>query len=174
MNTFTKIALAISGGFAIYKGYKLFKSFTAFEEINVSMQNMSVKPTLDKGVSISVNPLIKNPTKSTMTITQPFVKVFSGNREITTSTVTNKTHTIKPLSENLLDAVQLSLSWDEVGKLADSLKIPTAPKGSSLVKRVMFLFQNSKDLLKQVKLTAQVITYANGVYYKSELMNIDL
>ncbi len=172
MKNILKIGLTLIGGLIVYKGIQLFNSFTLFEDLSISAEKVNIKTSLSDGITVMVTPSVKNPTKHTLTITQPFVKLFSNGTEVSTSNIQNKTHILKPLQQSFLDSVTIKLSWEQVIQIAEKIKI-TIPKGTVSTK-ILYLIAHTKDILNQSKLTIQVITYANNVYYKSDHIEVKL
>jgi hypothetical protein len=171
MNTLAKVGLGLLAAFGIYKGYKAFSTKKMSEKLNVEVVNPRVHDVKFDGIVLRTDVRLQNPTKGQMTLTQPYVKLFSTGEMIASSKVENKQFVIKPMSEIMLDPISIKVDWTEVLKLLMRVKFEW-PDKSTLLQKITYLMSNYEKILGKLNLSIQYSTYANGFYFESEPENI--
>ncbi|MCL2682246.1 MAG: hypothetical protein FWE63_02015 [Bacteroidales bacterium] len=174
MKTSLKILLFGILGFAI--AVPLYRNFAGFTKLNFSIRNFRLGKLSLTGLPIHVDSKIINPTRGTMKISQPFVKIVCGlnNEQIAISNVTNKEHTIQPNSETSLDTISIQLPILTLVNLATKLKsglsvnLKNQLADKNFVAKLAVGASSIGALLKELQLKAQFTAYGNNVYYESD------
>jgi len=161
-------------GFAV--ALPLYRNFSGFTKLNFGVRGFRVGKLSLTGIPIHIDSKIINPTRGTMRVSQPFVRIVCGlnNEEIAISNVSNKEHTLHASSETSLDTISIQLSTMALFNLANKLKGGLSARLKSdladknfLAKLVSGAFSIG-SLISELQLKCQFTAYGNNVYYKSD------
>ncbi len=165
--------IIIGSGLAVitYFGVKfLVRKLSIIDNLYIDLSD--VKPSVSiTGVAINVTPKIVNETKGELTITQPTVRVFSGNSQIFMSNPSSRTHKIKALDSVMLDTIRVSLTWSQIADLLTKLKF-SFPADVKLLGKAAWLFKNYSTLLPQLNLGVQASVYCGELPYKTGIEKV--
>ena len=161
-------------GFAV--ALPLYRNFSGFAKLNFAVRNFRLGKLTLAGLPIHIDSKIINPTRGTMRISQPFVRVVCGlnNEEIAISNVTNKEHTLHSNSETNLDTISIQLSPLTLINLATKLKgglsakLKTELADKNFLAKLVSGVSNIGALISELKLKCQFTAYGNNVYYQSD------
>lgn len=155
-------------GVAIFGIFKLIKMNQISEFISTRLINPRVHKVDLTGITIRTEVSISNPTRNTMSITQPVVTIYSNEKQVAQTTPQNIQTQIAPLTPTNLSTVELKLGWMSLGTLASGLvvKLPAIIKA--------YKTSGAKGLAQELKfpLSARFSTYADGVLYVSPIEKI--
>lgn len=165
MNKAVGIGIA---GVAILGIFKLIKMNQISEFISTRLINPRIHKVDLTGITIRTEVSISNPTRNTMSITQPVVTIYSNEKQVAQTTPQNIQTQIAPLSPTNLSTVELKLGWMSVASLATGVitKIPSVIKA--------YKTNGTNGLLQELNfpLSANFSTYADGVLYVSPVEKI--
>lgn len=165
MNKAVGIGIA---GVAIFGIFKLIKMNQMSEFISTRLINPRIHKVDLTGITIRTEVSISNPTRNTMSITQPVVTIYSNEKQVAQTTPQNIQTQIAPLSPTNLSTVELKLGWMSVASLASGIfsKLPEVIKA--------YRTSGAKGLAQELKfpLSASFSTYADGVLYVSPIEKI--
>jgi hypothetical protein len=155
-------------GMAIWGIFKLYKLNQMSDFITTRLVNPRIHKVDLTGITIRTEVLISNPTRNTMSITQPVVTIYSNDKQVAQTIPQNIQNQINPLSETKLSTVELKLGWMRITSLATEVItiIPNAIKA--------YKTNGTKGLLQELnfQLSANFSTYADGVLYVSPIEKI--
>ena len=155
-------------GVAILGIFKLIKMNQISEFISTRLINPRIHKVDLTGITIRTEVSISNPTRNTMSITQPVVTIYSNEKQVAQTTPQNIQTQIAPLSPTNLSTVELKLGWMSVASLATGVitKIPSVIKA--------YKTNGTNGLLQELNfpLSANFSTYADGVLYVSPVEKI--
>lgn len=155
-------------GVAIFGIFKLIKMNQISEFISTRLINPRVHKVDLTGITIRTEVSISNPTRNTMSITQPVVTIYSNEKQVAQTTPQNIQTQIAPLSPTNLSTVELKLGWMSIAYLATGIfsKLPEVIKA--------YRTNGAKGLAQKLKfpLSASFSTYADGVLYVSPIEKI--
>ncbi len=162
MKTALKIGFLIVGVFASYKVSKVVSA-------TMVAMGMVIKISLEtkvsmQGVQLTTNIDISNPTESSMILTSPFVQLFHKGENLVSNEVSSKKFEIKPFTKTRLPIV-LNLSWQQIQGLLDSVNI-SFPNNYSSIQKVLWMYNNYKQIINKLGLKVNYSTYANGINHK--------
>lgn len=165
MNKAVGIGIA---GVAVFGIFKLIKMNQISEFISTRLVNPRVHKVDLSGITIRTEVSISNPTRNTMSITQPVVTIYSNEKQVAQTTPQNIQTQIAPLSPTNLSTVELKLGWMSLGSLVSGLVV----KLPSIIKA--YKTSGAKGLAQELKfpLSASFSTYADGVLYVSPIEKI--
>ncbi len=162
MNTALKIGLLVVGGFASYKITKVVSAAMVAMGMAIKV-NPETKVDM-QGIQLTTNIDISNSTDSSMVLTSPFVQLFHKDENLISNEVSSKEFEIKPFSKTRLPIV-LKLSWQQVQSLLESVNI-SFPNNYTSFQKIMWMYNNYKQLINKLGLKVNYSTYANGINYK--------
>ena len=161
MKTFFKVA--ILGGIAIGI-YKLFGMKRVSDKMVTSLSNPRVHKIDLKGLAVRTEINVSNPTKATMKITKPVVTLTTKGKYITSTTPENKEITINPLTDTMIDTIEIVVPWTILAGYIYGIfgKIP----------QILAAFK-AKDMAAvgealSIPLEMKYSLYANGLSFESE------
>ena len=164
MNLFAKIGLLTIGIIALYKGVK---ATSAIMVANGMTIRITPETTVSlKGVMITTNIGISNPTDNSMSLTMPFVQLLHKGKLLSKNIATNKVFNIAPFSENNIP-IDLKLSWEQVISMLGTINIKFKG-GYSNFEKSMWLYDNYTTVLNALGLVVKYSTYANGFNYSDQ------
>ena len=174
MKVWKKIALT---AVVIFGGSKIASAATAFKVSN-EMSVKLFKPRVHKldpnpltgGLELRTEVQLQNPTKNSMKITQPFVQILSHGEVISSTAVSKKEFTLKPMSQISLSTISLKLDWMTLVNVI-AFQDYGIPKEVKLLQKVSFIVKNYKTIVAKMGLAFRYSTYANGNFY-TETQNI--
>ena len=164
MNTALKIGLAIGGIFITYKVGKVVSAAMVAMGMAIEI-NPETKVDMN-GVQLTTNIDISNPTDSSMILTSPFVQLFHDKVNLASNKVSSKQFEIKPFTKTRLP-IKLSLTWEQISDLLETINF-TFPDEYSKFRRILWMYNNYKQVLNKLGLVVKYSTYANGISYKDE------
>ncbi len=176
MNLLGKIGLTT---LALLGGSKLFaavKAFKVSEELNINIispriHKLDINP-FSGGMEIRADVELQNPTNGSMTISQPFVQLYSQKSILASSDISKKDFVLKPFSKVQLDTLKFNLDWSTIFKRLFTLN-SNMPKQMSLAQKIQWILKNYKQVAGQLDLAIKYSTYANGLYY-SDTQKIEI
>jgi len=169
LNTALKIGLAIGGVFLTYKVGKVVSAAMVAMGMAIEI-NPETKVDMS-GVQLTTNIDISNPTDNSMILTSPFVQLFHNNVSLVNNKVSSKKFEIKPFSKTRLP-IKLQLTWSQIKDLLDSIDV-NFPSSYSNIQRIMWMYNNYKEVINKLGLVVKYSTYANGINYKdSQVISI--
>jgi hypothetical protein len=161
-------------GFAV--ALPIYRNFSGFSQLNFGIRGFRLGKISLTGVLIHIDSKIINPTRGTMRVSQPFVRIVCGinNEEIAVSNVSNKEHILRESSETNLDTISIqvptltliNLATKLKGKLSAKLKTDLADKNFMI--KLVSGAMSIGSLVSELQLKAQFTAYGNNVYYKSD------
>jgi hypothetical protein len=170
MKTWAKIGIVFA---ALLGGSKLFaatKALKVGDQLDIKMINPRIHKIdpnpFGGGIEIRTDVQLQNPTKDSMTLTQPFVQILSKDTVITSSKVNYKEFIIKPMARINLNTIVLKLDWSTIVSTLISNNY-NIPKDYTLIQKIGYVISNYKSLLAQMQLGIRYSTYANGLFYES-------
>jgi hypothetical protein len=176
MNIWGKIGIT---AIALVGGSKLFaagKAMSVGDHLNINLKNPRIHKVdanpFGGGIEIRTEVQLQNPTKGQMQITQPYLQILSGDSVMSSTKVSGKQFTIKPLSQLKLETVSFKLDWTTIMSRLVSTNYQI-PKDLSLLKKVGWMIANYKQIVAQLDLAVKYSTYANGLFY-SDTKNIEV
>ena len=126
------IPLAILfGGAVVIK--KLLSTANIGDKVQVIPENPSLKFTWKDGLTIKTDVRLQNPTKNSVSITQPFVKLLNGNSLLASNTIKSSTTKIDKLSEAVLKDLTFKVSLMQLGLNAGNI-ITNIGEGEKILK----------------------------------------
>ena len=174
MKTSLKILLLGILGFAV--GVPLYRNFAGFAKLNFAIRGFRLGKLTMSGLPIQVDTKLINPTRGTMRVSQPFVRIVCGlnNQELAISNVSNKEHTLYANSETHLDTISIqlpiltliNLATKLKGGLSDKMKTELADK--NFITKLITGVSSIGTLISELKLKCQFTAYGNNVYYESD------
>jgi len=169
VNILTKIGFIAIGGFA---AYKVAKAISAAMVASGMAIKVSPETKVDmQGVKIKTNIIISNPTDSSMILTSPFVQLLHKTESLSSNEATSKEFEIRPFSTTRIP-VKLELTWQQVKDLLSTVNV-SFPSSYGNFDKVMWLYENYKDIINKMKLEIKYSTYANGINYEdSQILEI--
>ncbi len=159
MNTAVKIGIIALGGFVAYKVVKVVSAAMVAMGMAIKI-NPETKVSM-KGVQITTNIDISNPTDSSMELTSPFVQLFHSGENIVNNEVSNKKFKIEPFSKTRLPII-LDLTWEQIANLLEDIQVKF-PKSYNNFQKAMWMYENYKQVINKLGLVVKYSTYANGV-----------
>jgi len=168
MNIWGKIgltAIALIGGSQLFAASKAKK---VSDELNINLINPRIHK-LDPnpfggGIEIRTEVQLQNPTNGSMQITQPYLQILSHDSVISSTEVSKKQFTIKPLSQIKLDTVSFKLDWTTIISRLAALDYGV-PKDLSLLKKAGWIIANYKQIVSKLNLSVKYSTHANGLFF---------
>jgi len=165
MNPLFKIGIV--GGLA-YGVYKVLGMKKISEKVITSLSNPRVHAIDLRGMVVRTEIKVDNPTRSRMTITKPVITLYTNGRYISSSKPENKIFRIEPLSQTVIDTIEMAVPWNILLGYVNGL-LPKIPK-------IIAAFK-SKDMnavaeVLSIPLEMQYSLYANGLSYESEVEKI--
>ena len=103
----------IFGGAAVVK--KLLSAANVSDKVQVLPENPTLKFSWKDGLTIKTDVRLQNPTKNSVTITQPFVKLLNGDTLLASNTVKSNVTKIDKLSEAVLKDLTFNVSLLQLG-----------------------------------------------------------
>jgi len=169
VNVLTKIGFIAIGGFV---AYKVAKAVSAAIVASGMAIKVSPETKVDmQGVKIKTNIIISNPTDSSMILTSPFVQLFHRTESLSQNQVSSKEFEILPFSTTELP-VKLELTWQQIKDLLTTINV-SFPNSYSNFGKILWLYENYKDIINKMKLEIKYSTYANGINYQdSQILEI--
>ena len=154
----------------------LYRSFSGFGKLNFALRSFRLGKLSLTGLPVQIDSKIINPTRGTMRISQPFVRIVCGlnNEEIAISNVSNKEHVINANAETNLDTISINvpvmslvnLALKAKNGLSEKLKSELADK--NFVAKLVAGVGSIGTLISELKLKCQFTAYANNIYYESD------
>lgn len=164
MNTALKIGLAIGGIFLTYKVGKVVSAAMVAMGMAIEI-NPETKVDMT-GILLTTNIDISNPTDSSMLLSSPFVQLFHDKVNLANNKVSSKQFEIKPFTKTRLP-IKLKLTWEQIKDLLDTIDV-NFPSSYTNFQRIMWMYNNYKQVLNKLGLVVRYSTYANGINYKDE------
>ena len=164
MNIYAKIGLAL---IAFIGGSKLLSAQQALavgNDLNVNIINPRLGKVSFSDIEVIVDVQLQNPTQGKLHITQPFVQLFSHSTKLSSTLVSNKSFTLKPLSQTTLDPFIFKLEFTTILDQLEKLNY-NIPKEYNFIKKAAWLVSNKNYLLNQMKLSVKYTTQVNGLQY---------
>lgn len=110
-----------AGGLALAVGVPyLFNLNRLSAELETVTKISIYKLKLD-GIVLAIEVILKNPTKGSISIKQPFVKMIYEGKVFATSEVKNEDITLKEFSQSTLPLIFVNLSWVNLATTLPSL-----------------------------------------------------
>ncbi len=161
------VKIGIAGGLAL-GAIKLFKMKTISEKVVSNLSNPRVHKVDLKGIAFRTEIQIQNPTKNSMNITKPVVTITTNGKYITSTSPSQKTFTIQPLTTTAIDTIEIIIGWTTLAGYVTGVvgKIPS----------ILASFKN-KDLKSiaaslAIPMEMKFSLYANGIFYESDAEKI--
>ncbi|MFA6924677.1 MAG: hypothetical protein WC223_10555 [Bacteroidales bacterium] len=136
----------IFGGAAVIKN--MLSTANVGDKVQVQPENLKLNFTWKDGLTIKTDLRLQNPTKNSVTITQPYVKLFDGNKLLGSNTIKSNTTKINKLSEAVLKDVTFKVSLLQLG-------INLSKMATNLIE--------GEQILKGYNLKLEYSLYANGI-----------
>ncbi len=169
MNIITKIGFFAVGGFVVFKVAKAVSAAMVASGMAIRISPETKVDT--QGVKIKTNIIISNPTDSSMVLSSPFVQLFHRTESLSQNQVSSKEFEIRPFSTTKVP-VNLELSWQQIKDLLSTVNV-SFPSSYTNFDKVMWLYENYKDIINKMKLEIKYSTYANGINYEdSQILEI--
>jgi LEA14-like dessication related protein len=166
MNIYAKIGLAL---IAFIGGSKLLSAQRALavgNDLNVNIINPRLGKISFTDMEVIVDVQLQNPTQGKLHITQPFVQLFSNETRLSSTLVSNKSFTLKPLSQTTLDPFIFKLEFTAILDQLEKLNY-NIPQNYNFIKKAAWLVSNKNYLLNQMKLMVKYTTQVNGLQYSN-------
>ena len=103
----------IFGGAAVVKN--LLSTANAGDKIQVLPENLKLDFTWKQGLTVKTDLRLQNPTKDSVKITQPFVKLLNGTTLLASNTIKSDITQIDKLSEAVLKDITFKISLMQLG-----------------------------------------------------------
>ena len=132
------ISLGTAAGIRGVRLYQLTKKLVITHRIKVSSLSL-------KGVTLTIDVVMKNPTASSLTLQYPFLSVMMGNTLLASSEMKDTDIVIKPYSVTEINNITFNLNVLQELNILDSLLTPLATGQPATIRavtltRVKFLF----------------------------------
>ena len=124
------LVIVFAGAFFIKK---LLTTANVGDKVQVIPENLKIGFSWKTGITIKTDLRLQNPTKYSVNITQPFVKLLNGNTLLASNTVKSNITKIDKLSEAVLKDLTFNVSLLQLGVNAGNL-ITNLAEGQKLLK----------------------------------------
>ncbi len=161
-------------GFAV--AFPLYRNFSGFGKLNFAIRSFRLGKLSLSGLPVYIDSKIINPTRGTMRISQPFVRIVCGvnNEQVAISNVSGREHVIQAHTETNLDMISIQLPVLTLINLATKLKSGLSAKLKSELADKNFFAKlvsgagSIGTLVSELQLKCQFTAYGNNVYYESD------
>lgn len=123
--------IIILGGAVVVK--KMLSTAHVGDKVQILPENLSLKFTWSDGLTIKTDLRLQNPTKDSVTLTQPFVKLLDGNKLIASNTIKSNTTRLEKLSEAVLKNLSFNVSLIQLGVNAGKI-LTNMGEGAKIMK----------------------------------------
>ena len=103
------------------------------DKVQVLPENIRLDFSWKEGLTIKTDLRLQNPTKTSVTITQPFVKLLNGDSLLASNTIKSNTTKIEKLSEAVLKDLTFKVSLLQLGVHATKM-ITNVAQGEKVLK----------------------------------------
>ena len=103
------------------------------DKVQVLPENIRLDFSWKEGLTIKTDLRLQNPTKTSVTITQPFVKLLNGDSLLASNTIKSNTTKIEKLSEAVLKDLTFKVSLLQLGVNATKM-ITNVAQGEKVLK----------------------------------------
>ena len=118
------------------------------DKVQILPENLKVNFTWKDGITVKTDLRLQNPTKDSVKLTQPFVKLMNGDSLLASNTITSSTTKLDKLSEAVIKDLTFNVSLLQLGVNASKI--------------VSNIAQGEK-ILKGYDLKLEYSLYANGI-----------
>jgi nucleoside permease NupC len=110
-----------AGGLALAIGVPYFINLNRLSVELETVTKISIYKVKLDGVELKIEVMLKNPTKGSIAIKFPFVKMLSEGKVFATSEVRDQDITLKEFSQTVLPPIFVNLSWINLATTLPSL-----------------------------------------------------
>ena len=139
------LAIIFGGAIAVKN---LLSTAHVSDKVQILPENLKVDFTWKKGLTVKTDLRLQNPTKDSVNLTQPFVKLMNGNSLLASNTMTSSITKLDKLSEAVIKDLTFNVSLLQLGINAGKI-------ASNIVK--------GEKLLKGYDLKLEYSLYGNGI-----------
>lgn len=154
-------------GLATYGVYRLMGMKTLYDKMGTALYNPRIHKLDAKGIAFRSEIKIINPTKFTMTISKPVIKITTNGKPIGQNSPEQKVYDIKPQANTIIDTIEIVVPWTAFPNYLVTIaaKIPT------LIKLKTYTLKSIMETLK-VPLEMQYELYVGKFYYQSPIQKL--
>ena len=142
---FIPLAIIFGGAIAINK---LLSTANVGDKVQVLPENPTLKFSWKDGLTIKTDIRLQNPTKTTVSLTQPFVKLLNGDTLLASNTLKSNTTKLAKESEAVIKDLTFNVSLLQLGVNAGKMITNVAA---------------GEKILKGYDLKLEYSLYANGI-----------
>lgn len=110
-----------AGGIALAIGVPYFVNLNRLSAELETVTKISIYKLKLDGIVLTIEVILKNPTKGNISIKHPFVKMIYEGKVFATSEVKNEDITLKEFSQSTLPLIFVNLSWVNLATTLPSL-----------------------------------------------------